>query len=112
MLNKLLPRHLQIIYLINWSDLGGLAERGMTDRAIIFSVPLIDEVAEKRVRMGDLAFVGAHKVNGVSALHTELMRRTIFHGLDADNPDKIVNKTNGISFAVGCIRPVRASPRC
>ena len=98
LLNKLLPRHLQIIYLINWFHLGGLAERGMTDRAMISSVSLIDESADKRVRMGHLAFVGAHKVNGVSALHTELMRRTIFRGLDADNPGKIVNKTNGISF--------------
>ncbi len=98
LLNRLLPRHLQIIYLINWFHLGGLAERGMTDRAMISSVSLIDESADKRVRMGHLAFVGAHKVNGVSALHTELMRRTIFRGLDADNPGKIVNKTNGISF--------------
>jgi starch phosphorylase len=98
LLNKLLPRHLQIIYLINWFHLSGLAERGITDRAMISSVSLIDESGDKRVRMGHLAFVGAHKVNGVSALHTELMRRTIFHGLAADEPGKIVNKTNGISF--------------
>jgi starch phosphorylase len=98
LLNRLLPRHLQIIYLINWFHLGGLAERGISDRAMIASVSLIDESGDKRVRMGHLAFVGSHKVNGVSALHTELMRQTIFHGLATMTPDKIVNKTNGISF--------------
>ena len=98
LLNKLLPRHLQIIYLINWYHLSELAERGMTDRAMVSSVSIIDESGDKRVRMGHLAFVGAHKVNGVSALHTELMRRTIFHGLEVAKPGKIVNKTNGISF--------------
>jgi starch phosphorylase len=98
LMNKLLPRHLQIINLINWFHLSELAERGMTDRTMISSVSLIDESAEKRVRMGHLAFLGAHKVNGVSALHTELMRRTIFDGLQVAKPDKIVNKTNGISF--------------
>jgi starch phosphorylase len=98
LMNKLLPRHLQIIYLINWYHLRELAEHGMTDRAMISSVSLIDESGDKRVRMGHLAFVGSHKVNGVSALHTELMRRTVFSGLEVANPGKIVNKTNGISF--------------
>ena len=65
---------------------------------MISSVSLIDESGDKRVRMGHLAFVGSHKVNGVSALHTELMRQTIFHGLETMRPGKIVNKTNGISF--------------
>ena len=48
--------------------------------------------------MGHLAFVGSHKVNGVSALHTELMRETVFRDLHALYPDRIVNKTNGITF--------------
>jgi glycogen phosphorylase len=50
------------------------------------------------VRMGNLAFVGSHKINGVSALHTELMRKTVFHSLNAVYPGRIVNKTNGITF--------------
>jgi starch phosphorylase len=50
------------------------------------------------VRMGTLAFVGSHKVNGVSALHTELMRCTVFRSLHQLYPDRIVNKTNGITF--------------
>ena len=48
--------------------------------------------------MGHLAFLGSHKVNGVSALHTELMRETVFRDLHALYPDRIVNKTNGITF--------------
>ena len=48
--------------------------------------------------MGHLAFVGSHRVNGVSALHTDLMRKTVFHDLHALYPDRIVNKTNGITF--------------
>ena len=48
--------------------------------------------------MGHLAFVGSHRVNGVSALHTELMRQTVFRDLHALYPDRIVNKTNGITF--------------
>ena len=48
--------------------------------------------------MGHLAFLGAHRVNGVSALHTELMRKTVFRDLHALHPERIVNKTNGITF--------------
>ena len=48
--------------------------------------------------MGHLAFIGSHRVNGVSALHTELMRRTVFKDLHGLYPDRIVNKTNGITF--------------
>src|SRR5207245_9465348 len=59
---------------------------------------LIEDNVEPRVRMGDLAFVGSHRVNGVSALHTDLMRRTVFADLNAMYPDRVVNMTNGISF--------------
>src|SRR5258708_20044967 len=48
--------------------------------------------------MGHLAFVGSHRTNGVSALHTNLMRKTVFRELHAMYPDRIVNKTNGITF--------------
>ena len=59
---------------------------------------MIDEHGGRRVRMGTLAFLGSHKVNGVSALHTELMRQTVFRSLHELYPDRIVNKTNGITF--------------
>jgi glycogen phosphorylase len=98
LLTRLLPRHLQIIYLINWLNLKKLTEHGITDPAVVSSVSLIDESRDKCVRMGHLAFLGSRKVNGVSALHTELMRRTVFRELERLNPGKIVNKTNGISF--------------
>jgi len=98
LMNRLLPRHMQIIYLINWLQLKELSEHGRTDADSTPSVSLIDETGERRVRMGHLAFLGSHKVNGVSALHTGLMRTTVFRELDAAYPGRIVNKTNGITF--------------
>jgi starch phosphorylase len=98
LMSRLLPRHMQIIYLINWLHLKGLSERGITDQAVLASASLIDESGDKRVRMGHLAFLGSRRVNGVSALHTELMRATVFRDLATAYPGRIVNKTNGISF--------------
>src|SRR5205085_6476722 len=98
LMNRLLPRHLQIIYLINWLHLKELNERGLTDLASMSAVSVIEENPEKSVRMGHLAFVGSRRINGVSALHTDLMRDTVFRGLDAARPGRIVNKTNGVSF--------------
>ncbi|HWM45557.1 MAG TPA: glycogen/starch/alpha-glucan phosphorylase [Xanthobacteraceae bacterium] len=97
LMNRLLPRHMQIIYLINWLHLKAAAEHESA-AASAAAASLIDEGAEKRVRMGHLAFVGSHKVNGVSGLHTDLMRRTVFADLNRLYPDRIVNKTNGITF--------------
>ena len=96
LMERLLPRHMQIIYEINKLHLDALADR--PDMPPLSAVSLIDEHGERRVRMGTLAFVGSHKVNGVSALHTELMRRTVFQSLHQLYPDRIVNKTNGITF--------------
>ena len=56
--------------------------------------------------MGHLAFLGSHRVNGVSALHTELMRETVFRELHALFPDRIVNKTNGITFRRWLFSPI------
>jgi len=103
LMNRLLPRHLQIIYLINWFHLRELSERGIADRALIASVSLIEEAEDKRVRMGHLAFVGSHKVNGVSALHTELMRRTVFHGSKRPCPARSSTRPTASASAAGCI---------
>ena len=54
-------------------------------------------IADDNVRMGHLAFVGSHKVNGVSALHTDLMKQTVFRGLHEVFPERIVNQTNGVT---------------
>ncbi|KNY20111.1 maltodextrin phosphorylase [Methylobacterium sp. ARG-1] len=103
LMERLLPRHMQIIYLINWMHLEEQAKHGRQDAAhqdaaYLASISLIDEAHGRRVRMGHLAFHGSHRVNGVSALHTDLMRSTVFAPLHALDPDKIVNKTNGITF--------------
>jgi starch phosphorylase len=96
LMERLLPRHMQIIYEINRVHLEALARRPGSPEPSVVS--LIEENGEKRVRMGTLAFLGSHKVNGVSALHTELMRSTVFRSLHQLYPDRIVNKTNGITF--------------
>jgi starch phosphorylase len=98
LMERLLPRHMQIIYLINAAHLDGARKSGHSDPGLLSSVSLIDEHAGRRVRMGNLAFIGSHKINGVSALHTDLMRKTVFHDLDALYPGRITNKTNGITF--------------
>jgi starch phosphorylase len=98
LMERLLPRHMQIIYLINAAHLDGARKGGHSDPGLLSSVSLIDEHAGRRVRMGNLAFIGSHKINGVSALHTDLMRKTVFHDLDTLYPGRITNKTNGITF--------------
>jgi len=94
---RLLPRHMQLIYAINARLLReARRDRGFDDDRIR-AISLIDESGERRVRMGNLAFAGSHSVNGVSALHTELMKETVFRELHELYPDRINNKTNGIT---------------
>ena len=88
---------MQIIYEINARLLkSARVEHKMTD-AEIRNVSLIDETGERRVRMGNLAFVGAHSINGVAAMHSELLKETLFKDLHRMFPDRINNKTNGIT---------------
>jgi glycogen phosphorylase len=94
---RMLPRHLEIIYRINEQHLRLARERCPDAHDMLDAVSLIDE-RSRRLRMGHLAFVGSHRSNGVSALHTELMRQTVFRQLHELYPDRIVNKTNGINF--------------
>ncbi|HXT09251.1 MAG TPA: glycogen/starch/alpha-glucan phosphorylase [Roseiarcus sp.] len=98
LMERLLPRHMQIIYLINAMHLEAARKQGMTDPGFMAAISLIDEHSGRRVRMGALAFVGSHKINGVSGLHTELMKQTVFRDLNLVYPGRIVNKTNGITF--------------
>jgi glycogen phosphorylase len=94
---RLLPRHMQIVYRINASVITEARKlRGFTDEDVA-AISLIDESNGRRVRMGQLAFVGAHSINGVSALHTELMKQTVFADLHRLYPDRINNKTNGVT---------------
>ena len=94
---RLLPRHMQIVYEINARLLKeARSEFGMHDQEIS-NISLIDEKGERRVRMGNLAFVGAHSINGVSALHSDLLKVTVFKDLHRMYPTRINNKTNGIT---------------
>jgi starch phosphorylase len=97
-LERLLPRHMQIIFRINAMHLDARRSEGRNQGEFVTSVSLIEEAHVRRVRMGHLAFLGSHRVNGVSALHTDLMRKTVFRDLHALFPERIVNKTNGITF--------------
>jgi starch phosphorylase len=95
---RLLPRHLDIIYRINDAHLALADARCPGDVDFRASVSLIDEKSGRRVRMGQLAFVGSHRINGVSAMHSDLMKETVFHDLNHLYPGRITNKTNGITF--------------
>src|SRR3954452_1059450 len=94
---RVLPRHLEIIYRINSQHLEAAHASGVANREDA-AISIIDERHGRHVRMGHLAFIGSHRVNGVSALHTRLMRETVFADLHRIYPDRIVNKTNGITF--------------
>jgi starch phosphorylase len=98
LMERLLPRHMQIIYLINAYHIDDLRAKGIVDFDVLREVSLIQEDNGRRVRMGNLAFLGSHSTNGVSGLHTELMKSTVFSQLHKLYPDRINNKTNGITF--------------
>ncbi len=95
---SMLPRHLQIIYDINEWHLREVASRRPGDGALLRRASLVSEDGERSIRMAHLAVVGSRKVNGVSKMHTSLMRQTTFADFHALDPDKIVNVTNGITF--------------
>jgi starch phosphorylase len=92
-----LPRHLQLIYQVNQRFLGTVRHRHPGDEGLVQRVSLIDEAGERRVRMANLAILGSHAVNGVSALHTNLMRDTLFADFERLFPGRITNITNGIT---------------
>jgi glycogen phosphorylase len=95
---RVLPRHLQIIYKINERHLAAAKSVHAISEEAAAAVSLIDEENGRRIKMGHLAFVGSHRTNGVSALHTELLRSTLFTDLGGLYPNRIVNVTNGITF--------------
>jgi starch phosphorylase len=94
---RVLPRHLQIIYEINYRFLKDVMHHYPGDPALWQRMSLIDENKGKRIRMAHLAIVGSHKVNGVAAIHTRLMKETIFADFHRLSPTKIVNMTNGVT---------------
>ncbi|MDR1817758.1 MAG: glycogen/starch/alpha-glucan phosphorylase [Puniceicoccales bacterium] len=94
---KVLPRHLQIIYEINRRFLAQVEERWPGDDARKRALSLIEEGAVKQVRMAHLAVVASHAVNGVAALHSQLLRQTLFADFAALWPERFQNKTNGVT---------------
>ncbi|NQV99228.1 MAG: glycogen/starch/alpha-glucan phosphorylase [Rhodospirillales bacterium] len=99
LMTRILPRHMQLIEQID----GLHAKQNPTRPA---SIAIIED---GEVKMGELAFICAHKVNGVSALHTDLMKKTVFLNLHNLHPDRIVNQTNGVTprrWLWSCNRPL------
>ncbi len=94
---RLLPRHMQIIYEINRRFLLQVSNQHPGDDDLLRRMSIIDEENGRRIRMAHLAIIGSHKVNGVSALHTQLLKAQTFHDFDRFYPEKIINITNGIT---------------
>ncbi|MFA5343345.1 MAG: glycogen/starch/alpha-glucan phosphorylase [Kiritimatiellia bacterium] len=97
LLEKVLPRHLQILYEINQRFLQQVEVRYPNDPDRLRAMSLIEESAPKQARMANLAIVGCHSVNGVSALHTDLLETKVFPEFTAMFPGRFNNKTNGIT---------------
>jgi starch phosphorylase len=97
MFERLLPRHLQIIYLINRDFLQSVETRYPGDHDRRRRLSIIDDGGERRVRMAHLAIIGSHRVNGVAQLHSDLMRKHVFSGFADLYPDRFINVTNGIA---------------
>lgn len=94
---RILPRHLQIIFEINRRFLDQVRLRFMGDETRISQLSLIDESGDRAVRMANLACVGSFSINGVAALHTELVKSTILKDFYDLSPEKFNNKTNGVT---------------
>ena len=94
---SLLPRHLEIIYEINSRFLNQLRIKFPGDTARMARMSIIDENGERYVRMAHLACVGAHAINGVAELHSELLKETTLHDFYELYPDKFKNVTNGVT---------------
>jgi glycogen phosphorylase len=94
---RLLPRHLEIIYEINHHFLQDVASRHPGDWERLARMSIIAEGHERRVRMANLAIVGSHAVNGVAALHTQILKDSLFSDFHQFYPEKFKNVTNGVT---------------
>jgi len=97
MIGRLLPRHLLIIFEINRRFLEEVERRFPGDTARLQRMSIIDDSGEKQVRMAHLAIVASHSINGVSALHSEILKDDLFHDFYEIWPERFNNKTNGIT---------------
>lgn len=97
MLGRVLPRHLQIIFDMNARFLTEVAAKAGNDNELMRRLSLVDESGERRVRMAYVAVLASHSINGVSALHSELMKQSIFADFAKIFPERFNNKTNGVT---------------
>ena len=97
LLRSLLPRHLQIIYEINRRFLNEVSDQIGDDKGKISRLSIVGEGEDPVVHMASLGIVGSHKVNGVAALHSNLIKKYLFKDFYEIYPDKFTNKTNGIT---------------
>lgn len=97
MLESLLPRHLNIIYAINSIHLAKVEQKWPGDLEKMRIMSLVEEDGEKKINMANLAIVGSHKVNGVAAIHSEILKRDTFKYFYEMDHDKFINVTNGIT---------------
>ena len=97
LLRSLLPRHLQIIYEINRRFLNEISDEIGDDKGKISRLSIIGEGEDPVVHMASLGIVGSHKVNGVAALHSNLIKKHLFKDFYEIYPEKFTNKTNGIT---------------
>lgn len=98
LLEYVLPRHMQIIYEINWRFLENeVKPKFGNDASILSKLSIIEEGHGKSVRMANLAIVMSHKVNGVAELHTQILKDSLFHEFTQLYPEKFTNITNGVT---------------
>jgi glycogen phosphorylase len=97
LVERVLPRHLEIIYEINQRFLDDVRQRYPNEPERVRRMSIVDEEGGRRIRMANLAIVGSHHVNGVSQLHTDLMRSSVFADFAGLRPEAFVNVTNGIT---------------
>ncbi len=97
LMEKVLPRHLQIIYEINSRFLSEVKARFPGDNERLRRMSLIEEGGDRYVRMANLAVVGSSRVNGVSALHSQLLKDELFRDFNEFEPGKLINQTNGVT---------------
>ncbi|HZW38421.1 MAG TPA: glycogen/starch/alpha-glucan phosphorylase [Ignavibacteriaceae bacterium] len=94
---NLLPRHLEIIYKINFYFLEVIRNKYKLSEEVIKEISIIKEGPEKKIRMSNLAIVGSHSINGVAQLHTDILKKIIFPHFYKIFPEKFKNVTNGIT---------------
>ena len=95
--SRMLPRHIEIIYEINHRFLEDIRTWFPDDEDLAAELSIIEEGADKKVRMANLACIGSHAINGVAALHTELLQKYTLQGFAKLWPEKFFNKTNGVT---------------